>query len=80
MASATRLQREHELVALLLFDKPALIATYRQAMQLPTDASLFGVLDRDMIRAILDAEYPAARRMATSTSWSTTDEHRYWTA
>jgi len=74
------MQRERELVALLLFDKPALIAAYRRAMHLAQDASLFGVLDRDMIRAVLDTEYPPARRLATSQNWSTTDESRYWTA
>jgi hypothetical protein len=80
MVSANRIQRERELVALLLFDKPALIGAYRRAMNLPQDSSLFGVLDRDMIRAILDSEFPPARRLATSQRWSTTDEHRYWTA
>ena len=80
MVAATRVQRERELVALLLFDKPALIATYRRTMQLPQDASLFGVLDRDMIRAVLDTEYPPTRRLATSQTWSSMNEHRYWTA
>lgn len=66
MVSANRLQRERELVALLLFDKPGLIAAYRRALDLPLTASLSGVLDRDMIRAILDSEFPLARRMTTS--------------
>jgi hypothetical protein len=65
MAPASRHQRERELVALLLFDKPGLIAAYRRALRLPHDASLLGVLDRDMIRSILEVEFPP-RRMAPS--------------
>ena len=80
MVSASRHQRERELVALLLFDKPALIAAYRRAMGLPQEASLFGVLDRDMIRAILDTEYPPTRRLAGSQQAPGADDLRLWTA
>ena len=59
MVSTSRLHRERELVAFLLFDKPGLIAAYRRALGLSPDASLSGVFDRDMIRAVLAAEYPA---------------------
>lgn len=66
MVWAQRHQRERELVALLLFDKPGLLAAYRRSLGLGVDASLSGVLDRDMIRSILDQEFPATRRMAPS--------------
>jgi hypothetical protein len=79
MVSASRLQRERELVALLLFDKPGLIAAYRRAMNLSNSASLSGVLDRDMIRAILDSEYPPTRHMAASMGPQEASRRR-WTA
>jgi len=79
MVSATRHQRERELVALLLFDKPGLIGAYRRALAIPPGASLFGVLDRDMIRAILDSEFPPARRLAAS-EMPADEEIRFWRA
>lgn len=79
MVSASRLQRERELVALLLFDKAGLIAAYRRALSLPLDASLSGVLDRDMIRAILDSEFPTQRRLAPSLDPSD-QRHERWSA
>ena len=77
MVSVSRHQRERELVALLLFDKAGLIAAYRRALGLESHASLSGVLDRDMIRAVLDNEFPPARRLATSDGrWSSVADVR----
>ena len=51
-------ERDEQLVALLRADKGAFLQEYRRILQVPDDVSLTGMLDREMIRAILDREFP----------------------
>ncbi len=62
MTSAELVQRDQQLVAMLRQDKAAFLREYRRILGLPDDAALTGLLDRDMIGAILDREFPKLRR------------------
>ncbi len=75
MVWAQRQQRERELVALLLYDKPGLIAAYRRSVGLAAESSLYGILDRDMIRTVLDHEFPSLRRLSPSTPQQPERDH-----
>ena len=76
MSAIRRSERERELVALLLFDKPGLLAEYRRTLDLRPGDPVSGVLDRDMIRAILAHEFPAPRMLAASTGKQAVGGHR----
>jgi len=58
MNSVCLAERDEQLVALLRNDKAAFLREYRRVMHLPDDVSLTGMLDREMISAILDREFP----------------------
>lgn len=64
MATSTIAERDAQLVALLRQDKGAFLDEYRRIMQLSDEAPLTGMLDRDMICAILDKEFPGRRQPA----------------
>jgi hypothetical protein len=71
MHSITRHQRQSELVALQLYDKTGLAATYCRVFKLPIDADLNGMHEGEMVRAILDREFPPSQRLAPSVGpWS----------
>jgi hypothetical protein len=57
MESQLRQQREHELVRLLLGDRAGFREFCTQALQLST-AEMARQVDRDLIRAVLDREFP----------------------
>jgi hypothetical protein len=59
MSSVDLAERDQQLVALLRQDKSAFLREYRRVMHIPDDAALTGLLDRDMVCAILDQEFPA---------------------
>lgn len=64
MTSADLVRRDQQLVELLRRDKAAFLREYRRILGVPSDAALTGLLDREMIGAILDLEFPAIRRQA----------------
>jgi|GEM_PF-2218333 len=53
----TRHEREHDLVALMLYDRPALYAIYERVTGLPKER----LTDREVIRTILENEFPTPR-------------------
>jgi hypothetical protein len=62
-------KREAELVAFMLFDKPALQAAFRQvARREGRSVGLARLSAREIIQAILDAEFPAERRAMNPSS------------
>ena len=66
----TREERERDLVALLLNDRPALDAEYRRVKQLPTDSNVAEVSEYDLVHQSLDIEYGHhAKDYRSTTDW-----------
>jgi hypothetical protein len=66
MLTSRLAQRDEELVNLLRRDKAAFLQEYRRVFAIPDSEPLSGLLDRDMIRAILDREFPERQLSASS--------------
>jgi len=64
MTTAELLERDEQLVNMLRRDKGAFLQEYRRVFAIPESESLSGLLDREMIGAILDHEFPQQRSAA----------------
>jgi hypothetical protein len=53
----TREERERDLVALLISDRPALVAQFRKARNLQPQEKMDGIAEYDLVHLILDSEY-----------------------
>jgi hypothetical protein len=53
----TREERERDLVALLINDRPELVAQFRKARNLPPNENVDSTSGYDLVHQILDAEY-----------------------
>jgi hypothetical protein len=53
----TRQERERDLVALLISDRPALVAKFREVRKLQPQENLDGIAEYDLVHQILDSEY-----------------------